>query len=289
MIRQLSVLVLGFGMIAAGSGCSDPQPMRVMTFNIRFGTANDGDNRWENRREVVINTIKNADPDIIGVQEALDFQVEELAEALPEYGWIGVGRDDGVTKGEFAPIFYRKSRFTLQRYGTFWLSDKPEEAGSVGWDAALPRIVTWTQLQPNDVWLEELHVLNTHFDHRGREARLRSAQLIRRHVEMVAGSPVVLLGDFNALPGSRPYRALTEDTGNLAELHDPLASFEPDDPSLATFHGFDGEADAGRIDWILFNRQVEPIEAWVDQYNEDGRYPSDHYPVVADVRIVDRR
>lgn len=278
-------LLIGFlvPFILLSTGCSAPAPFRVMSFNVRYDNANDGVNRWELRREQVVEAIRSQGPDILGLQEVLASQADELRAALPEYGFVGVGRDDGAFRGEFVPIFFSKERFTLVDTGHFWLSPEPDQPGSKGWDAALPRMATWARLRCNDAPLCEIHVVNVHFDHEGRLARRESAQLLRRMVESIGGRPTIVTGDFNCVPGSEPYRILTEDRQNLAEMNDPHASGPY--AMAGTYHGFKGEA-SGRVDWILLNRRFEALEVAIDQRKLDGRWPSDHFPVVAQVRVV---
>ena len=267
-------------------GCRMPAPLRVMSFNIRYGTASDGENRWENRREFVFETIRDYDPDVIGLQEVLAFQAEELRAALPDYEFVGVGRDDGARAGEFAPIMYRKKTLKLIRAGHFWLSDEPGRPGSVGWDATLPRLATWIVVGFKQSPLNQVCLANAHFDHRGAQARLESAGLLRRMLESKAGQPFVVLGDFNCGPGSPPYRELTADRGNLAELHDPFVTLGSELADVGTYHGFQGGDGGDRIDLILHNRRWEPIEVGIVREPHDGRYPSDHYPVTATLQLL---
>jgi len=272
--------------LASALGCAMPEPIRVMTFNIRYGTASDGENAWEHRRALVSDTIRTYDPDVLGLQEVLAFQAAELIDALPEYVFVGVGRDDGGEGGEFCPIMVRKSRFALLEAGHFWLSKRPEEPGSVGWDAALPRITTWVRLRYRRHPLNEIHVLNVHFDHRGKQARLESAKLVRLFADAKAGTPIIVTGDFNCGPGSEPYRALTRASGNLAELHDPHVLLGRNETDVGTYHGFHGNRSGKRIDWILHNRRFEPVETMIDRRSANGRYPSDHFPVTATLRLL---
>lgn len=265
------------------SGCAMPAPFKVMTFNIRYGTADDGADAWPQRRAAVVALLRDEAAAVVGLQEVLAFQLDELTTALPEYQAVGVGRDDGRRAGEFAPILYRREMFELVGTGTFWLSATPERVGSVGWDAALPRIATWARLRFKRSPQNEVHVINTHFDHAGERARRESAKLLRRTVETMAGDPLIVMGDFNAAPGSAVYQTLTRDTGNLAELRDPLAEATG---VGGTFHGFRGGTDGPRIDWVLVNRRFVVTEARIDRRATDGRYPSDHYPVAATVRLL---
>lgn len=282
----MSKTILGAAFVTACSllttGCTQPGPIKVMSFNIRYAAPEDGPNRWELRRTRAIETIRAHDPDLLALQEPLAAQVADLRAALPGYGFVGVGREDGAERGEFVPIFYRRQRFTLIDQGHFWLSEQPEQIGSVGWDAALPRIATWVRLRFNDAPLSEVQVINVHFDHQGERARVESAKLIRRYVEALGRQPVIVLGDFNSDPTSGSYRVLTEDRRNLAELHDAFARSAD---TGGTYHAFSGSAKGGRIDMILFNRRFESSDPAIDRRDFDGRYPSDHFPVAATLRL----
>jgi len=232
------------------------------------------------------------EPDVLAIQEAVWPQVSELRKALPEYGVVGVGGQDGARAGEFVPVFYRKARFTLTDQGHFWLSETPSRPGSVGWDAAAPRVVTWATLRFNDLPWRSVRIVNVHLDPQGERARIESAKLLRRTVESLGGQPLLVVGDFNCTPGSSPYRILTEQKGNLTALRDAHATGPalPSRVSYAsvgsgTYHGFSGQAYGGRIDWILFNRQFDAVKAEIDRERVDGRYPSDHFPVIAEVRL----
>jgi endonuclease/exonuclease/phosphatase family metal-dependent hydrolase len=275
------------GLILAGcsglvTACSQPAPFRVMSFNIRYAAANDGPNDWNHRREMVVETILAQAPDVFGLQEPLSTQMADLRASLPDYGSVGGGRNDGVADGEFGPIFYRQQRFTLLEHGQFWLSEHPKKAGSIGWDAALPRIATWVRLRFNDAPSYEMQVVNVHLDHVGETARLESARMIRGLAGSFGSQPVLVLGDFNCDPSSEPYRVLTEDAGKGVVLYDALASTTD---SGGTYHAFTGTAQGGRIDWILINRRFECLDAAVDRRTFDGRYPSDHFPVIAMLRL----
>ena len=205
----------------------------------------------------------------------------DLEAALPGYGFVGVGRADGVADGEFGPIFYRRHRFELLEHGRFWLSEHPQEVGSIGWDAALPRMATWARLRFKDAPSRELQVVNVHFDHVGGWARQESARMVRGLASSLGARPVLVLGDFNCDPSSEPYQTLTANTAASAGLRDAFAD-SPD--SGGTYHAFTGIAEDGRIDWILFNSRLECLEAAVDRRSFDGGYPSDHFPVVATLR-----
>ena len=261
--------------------------LRVMSFNIRYGTAGDGENRWENRKELVLKTIRAFDPDILGTQEVLAFQARFLREKLPEYGFAGVGRDDGKAAGEFAAVFFKKSRFEKVGEEHFWLSTTPEVPGSKSWDSSITRVTSHVTLRLRDGSHGVVHHFNTHFDHRGATARLESARLMRDRIDKLgAGATVVVTGDFNAGAGSEPYKALVGKAAPGAPtLLDTYRVRHAAGGEEGTFHGFRGTAGHARIDWILCSGQLGVIAAGIDRTNEDGRYPSDHFPVTAVVRL----
>jgi len=276
-----------------------PDTLRVMSFNVRYGTAADGANAWEARRDLVASTIESFDPDVLGLQECLGFQAEHIADAMPGHGVVGVGRDDGADAGEMCAILYREDRFELLDAGHFWLSLTPDVVASVSWDSALTRMATWVRLRVLSAPARDLFVLNTHFDHVGVQARLQSARLVRERVAALAGaSHVVVLGDFNAPADAQiegPYAVLTGADGSAerptarSPLVDTFRAAHPDAVGdEGTFHGFRGVSTGARIDWILASRTLAVVGAAIDRTNADGRYPSDHYPVTAVLRSRER-
>ena len=289
-ILALAVLVV-FSASLAGPQSEEPVDTTVMSFNIRYAGANDGINSWPNRRDLVLQAIDNHRPAIFGVQECLWNQGVELREAFAEYRMTGAGRDDGAQKGEMCAIFTRKDRFRVLDQGIFWLSETPDAVGSRGWDAALPRIASWVKLQ--DRWCdpESFFVFNTHFDHMGSLAREKSAELLRERIATIArGLPVILMGDFNdpAIIESGSYRILTAEEKQVGlTLRDTwsLASRDQRMQGEGTFHGFSGEATRGRIDWILTTGDFQGIDAGIERLQDNGRYPSDHFPVWATFRL----
>jgi endonuclease/exonuclease/phosphatase family metal-dependent hydrolase len=266
-------------------GCGMPPPVRVMTFNIRYGTAPDGENRWEMRRDLVLDTVRANSPDVLGLQEVLSSQAQELRAAFPEYEFVGVGRDDGAEAGEFEPIMYRRNLFNIKEFGYIWLSPEPDKPGVKGWDAACPRMLTWVHLGFKRYPGQSFYVINTHFDHVGVKARVESAKIVRNLTDTLSGKAVIVMGDFNSTPDSPAYEILTGDRGNLAELHDVHRARERSETDAGTFHGFQGERTGDRIDWILFTRRLEAVGYSIDPREQSGRYPSDHFPVIADLRL----
>jgi endonuclease/exonuclease/phosphatase family metal-dependent hydrolase len=281
-------LVASLFTMASNADAEDAKPttLRVMSFNIRYGTAKDGDNHWDKRRDFLVETIRKFDPDLLGTQETLGFQRDYLAEQLDGYQAIGVGRDDGKDEGEMTAVLYRTERFELLDHGHFWLSETPDVPGSKNWDAALTRMVTWLKLQDRKSSDQPpLYFFNTHFDHIGREARAQSAMLLKKRIEELSGQPpVVLSGDFNEAEGSRPYHALFDPVDSMPPLlQDTYRAANPVRGSEeGTFSGFlVTNRGAGRIDWIACTRQFKVKNAVIDRTEREGRTPSDHFPVTA--------
>ena len=266
---------------ATTQGAAD---LRVMTFNLRTSTAMDGENGWDHRREMLIRAVRAADPDLLGTQECQLGQGDYLREKLADYTFVGVGRDDGKRKGEFAAILFRTDRFELLDSGTFWLSEHPDQVGKKGWDAQLARICTWAKLKDRGNGKAFLF-LNTHFDHIGKVARVESAKLMRRWIdERARDLPVVVTGDFNANAESEPYRALLDAAEGSVKLTDVYRAGHAAGGDESTFHGFSGKGTGIRIDWIFCSGEFELIASEIDRFSENGRYPSDHFPVTATIR-----
>ena len=273
-------------LVASASNATEPvDTVRVMSFNIRYGTARDGENAWPLRRDAVVDVIHSFAADLLGTQETLAFQRDELLEAFPGFAAVAAGRDDGREQGEMAALFYDRERFEPLDSGHLWLSETPHVSGSRGWDAALPRIATWVKLRdqtaPQD---KPILFLNTHFDHVGHVARLESARLIRRSLgELGTDCRVVVTGDFNTAEGSPPHAALFATAGEGPPLIDTFRAFAPTPTELeGTFSGFDPAAIAGaRIDWIGCSHNCQIVTAGIDRTVAAGRTPSDHWPVTA--------
>jgi endonuclease/exonuclease/phosphatase family metal-dependent hydrolase len=264
--------------------------VRVMSFNIRYNNPDDGDYAWPNRKEMVASVVNFHGADLVGMQEVLRGQLTELETLLPDYAWYGVGRNNGATTvgsngqstGEFAPVFYRKDRFQLLDSGEFWLSETPNAIASRGWDAALPRIATWVKFKDRQSGRDFIH-LNTHFDHRGEVAQVRSAQLIIDQLKVLSsGLPVVVTGDFNVTPGSDAYATMIGDLADT-KLESQSLPHGPD----GTFGGFTVELgeSTDRIDYVFVGGGFKVLRYGVlsDQWN--GRYPSDHLPVLAEIQL----
>ena len=259
------------------------QSLKTMTYNIRLNTTSDGVNAWPNRKEKVFELIKKHSPDAFGVQEAVPEQMQDLAKALTDYAFVGVGREDGRDKGEYTAIFYKKSRLRVVVSSSFWLSETPDVPGSKSWDAAITRMVTWAQFedkQSNQSFL----MVTTHFDHMGKVARLQSAMVIKSWIKEKTTEkklPVILCGDFNFQPSEEPYGKL------VASTEPTLYDARPGEDKRGTFCGFEkGKMECPIIDYIFHTMEwrIESFE--VLQENDGIYYPSDHLPVVATVVLA---
>jgi endonuclease/exonuclease/phosphatase family metal-dependent hydrolase len=267
----------------------DRDKLRVMSFNLRTSTVFDLHNTWGLRKALLVKSIQTYRPDLLGTQECQWQQARYLRRHLPGYGFVGAGRSDGQKAGEMVALFYRKDRFRCEQRGHFWLSDEPGQPGSETWDGLLPRMVSWARLTRRATG-QTLYLFNTHFSAFGAGARRKSARLLSRRVNQIAGrAPVIVTGDFNAGEHSKPYNIMvsrSDQAGAIASTTPRLVDtfrdvFPKRQANLGTLHGFDGHADSNRIDWILASPRFNPVSASIKRYHDDGRYPSDHFPVTA--------
>ena len=249
----------------------------VMSFNVLC--AGDGENEWQKRIPRVIRAIRSASPDLFCLQEAHQGWMDAVTEYQQTYDFVGVGRDNGKKKGEYAAVFYKKSRFSKLDEGSFWLSEKPEKPGK-GWDADCIRICSWVKLEEKESG-KQFVCMNTHLDHIGRLAMLNGASLIAQRAAGIAGGlPVVLTGDFNVTPDSEPYKAILD--GGFTDARELAACTD----RTKTYHGYSGSADGiSQIDHIFVKGDIKALELRVDRKKYDGRFPSDHFPVIAELVI----
>ena len=258
-----------------------------MSFNIRYGTANDGENHWKNRREMLFDLLKEQNADLIGVQEALDAQLREIAVAVPVYATVGVGRDDGATRGEYAAILFRRDRFHVSDSGTFWFSDTPDVIASRSWGNTITRICTWARLVDRDG--RALWHFNVHLDHISQPSRERSTQLLAERIaaRRRTNEPVIVTGDFNVGEANPAIHTLLRPPdGKAAPFVDTFRVLHPDEKTVGTFSGFKfGEINGDKIDYVLVQPGTEVLSAAILRTSRENRYPSDHFPVVARVRL----
>lgn len=248
-----------------------------MTYNIRYDNPNDGENRWDMRKDWLANQVRFVGPDVMGIQEGLNHQVNFLDENLTDYKYVGIGRDDGKNKGEYSAIFYNFNKLTLVDQNTFWLSETPEKI-SVGWDASMERICTYALFEDKST-KAQFWVFNAHFDHIGNTARAESIDLILQKIKDLNSQslPVFLMGDLNLAPDSEPIQKLS--TQMKDSFHN---SKNPAFGPIGTFNGFKHDRIVTRrIDYIFTGSNgIEVNKYGVLTDSKDLKYPSDHLPVV---------
>ncbi len=278
------IFSLIFTIVLFASGYT--QNLQLMSFNIRYNNPGDSLDAWPFRKEYVASQILFHEVDYLGVQEALHGQMEDLQQRLKEYKYIGGGRDDGKTKGEYSAIFYKVERLQPVNSGMFWLSQTPLIKGSIGWDAHLPRIVTWAKfkdLQTGKIFF----AFNTHFDHEGQQARRESAKLLLEKVKQIAGNyPAIVTGDFNAYPASEPIQIIT-DEANPRRLTDARRiSALPHYGPTGTFNGFKNkELGNEPIDYIFLKGEWKVKKHATLSQTWGGRFASDHFAIFAALEL----
>ena len=254
--------------------------LKVISYNIRYNNPNDGINVWENRKSTIANFLIDESPDFIGLQEVKHSQLLFLLESMIDYDFIGVGRDDGKTKGEYSPIFYNKNKFIVLSQNTFWLSPTPEKV-SVGWDASMERICTYGLFE-NIKSKEKFLVFNTHFDHIGNVARKESSDLILKRIDEInkENLPVILTGDFN-LEDSNPT------IKNIQKyLTDVLFNIDKSNKYYGTFTGFKhSKIIEKRIDYIFVKNIKVNQSKHVHLKTSINGWASDHHPVLTTLKF----
>ncbi|MEG2613578.1 MAG: endonuclease/exonuclease/phosphatase family protein [Alistipes sp.] len=264
------------------AACSSATELNVMTFNIRLDTSDDGVNQWSNRRERAAKVITLHDIDIFGTQEVLANQLNDLKQRLPDYQAVGVGREDGATKGEYSAVFFKKERFTALSSGTFWLSETPEIAGSKGWDGACERVATWVILRDRSG--VEVLFINTHLDHVGQIARREGVALIIERIKTLReGRAVILTGDFNATPDSEVITHVIE-SGTLLDSKALASKIAGTSWSFSDF-GEIPEARRPLLDYIFVSKDICVQRYEVLPQLLDGGYLSDHAPIMATLKL----
>ncbi|SBV91777.1 conserved exported hypothetical protein [uncultured Dysgonomonas sp.] len=269
------------------SSCkTKPLELNVMTFNIRLDVPSDSLNSWQYRKDNAAEMVRMNDVDILGMQEVLLNQMNDLKERLPQYTAIGVGREDGADKGEFSPIFYKKDRFSAIESGTFWVSETPEVAGSKGWDASYIRVATWAILKEKATG-KEIFAINTHLDNDGLVARKEGGNLLLKKAEELGkGLPIVLTGDFNDTPQSEAIKSITDASKTNHLLDSKTISLKTSGTDW-TFHNFGRLAESERplIDYIFVSKQIKVQDYVVLPDTLKGTFVSDHKPVLSKITI----
>ena len=274
-MKRLTLLIMAVAFMLPQTimaGKPENTELKVMSYNIRLGSANDGTNSWAMRYTATGEMLEDQKPDVFGVQEALDYQVRYIEE-MCGYEYVGVGRENGKSEGEHMAIFWNKKTVSMLKWGTFWLSETPEKP-SMGWDAACKRTATWALMKDKRTG-KKFYFINTHLDHKGAEAQKNGLKLIVDRLSEINpdGYPMVLTGDFNITPDNK---ALTE----LDEKMQSARKIAEKTDSLDTYNGWG--RGSGVIDYIYVSgfRSCPEFQTVVKRYN-DRKFVSDHYPVVA--------
>jgi endonuclease/exonuclease/phosphatase family metal-dependent hydrolase len=293
-VAAVALVLAALAGLCASRALAESADIRVMSFNVRFATAGHSEDAAENnwadpehpRRERAIRVIREAAPDLLGVQEAREEQINDFKEAFPEYEFYGIGRDDGKTAGEFSGIFYRKDRFTRKDAGSFWLSATPEKVGTTFSFNKLPRIASWARLTDSNS-NREFVLLDMHWDHQDPSAREKSAALVRERLTTIAKDvPLIVTGDLNSKEDTPAFATLTGADEAGRKLFDSYRQLNPKrSPNEASFDDWKGTTKGSRIDFILHNAEFTPTTAEIVRTNYDGLWPSDHYPVTATLRF----
>ncbi len=278
------VALLSWCPFMAASGA---ESLQVMSFNIRYDNPRDGLDNWKFRAKHVAGMFVKHQLGAGGLQEVQHHQLVWLKQALPDFGFVGVGRDDGKTKGEYAPVFFRKTEFELLENKTVWLSETPAKVGSKGWDAALPRIATLAVLRHTESD-RKLLLGNAHYDHVGKEARKNSGAVIHAAIAALQQkyqlSMLVITGDFNCLPNSEPFKAVVSASG----LQDAYRLTENRHGPDSTWNGFRAVQPGRRIDFVFVGQGVTVLEHRIDDQKYNRRFPSDHMPVIVKLEVNNR-
>jgi len=278
------LMAILFFMIFSGCCQSVPEGLNVMSFNIRYDNPEDSINNWKYRKDYDCSMIRFYDVDIMGNQEVLNNQLDDLLAGLPDYDYIGVGRDDGKTKGEYSSVLYKRDKFQVEKSGTFWLSETPDEVGSKGWDAVCRRVVTWGIFR-DKLTGKRFAFFNTHFDHRGKIAREKSASLLKERISSITGNnlPVIVTGDFNVEESSNAIQTILSGKTLFLARHESPIVYGPS----YSFHGFGKVPVTNRhiIDHVFVNKKVIVDRYGILSEKKDSVYLSDHNPVFVHVNI----
>jgi endonuclease/exonuclease/phosphatase family metal-dependent hydrolase len=284
-VRFASLVLASLLMVSTAAWQSEP--VSVMSFNIRYGTARDGDNQWSNRRELLFDVVREENAAILALQEALDFQVDEILAAAPAYAAVGVGRNDGIRAGEHASILFMKDRFRVGESGTFWFSDTPSVPGSRSWGNNVVRICTYARFV--DRAGAAFWVFNVHLDHESQPSRERSVLLLKERIVARAypQEPVIVTGDFNAGESNPAMLPLIGPSSpSTAPFRDTFRALHPDEKTVGTANNFIADrVDGEKIDYILVQPGAEVLRAAIVRTNRDKRVPSDHFPVTATIKL----
>lgn len=286
MLKKILFLLLYF--IGSHTLQAQLNEISVMSFNIRLDVAVDGENAWPGRVALVGSYMNHVRPDIVGMQEVLHHQLEDILRITPGYAFVGSGRADGMQGGEYSPVFYRTEKFDLLEQGQFWLSETPDVPGSIGWEAILPRVVAWARLRHKATGTE-LYAFNTHYSHVSDLARSKSMEFMSDKIaEIAADAKVVVTGDFNITKGSELYYDMLARFYRTNRLRNTeLVSEELPVNAKSTFNGFKDDSLPRVIDYIFVSEHFEVQSYQVDHFKKDGIFISDHWPVRVSLNLIE--
>jgi endonuclease/exonuclease/phosphatase family metal-dependent hydrolase len=277
---KIKIIAVLIAISAIVSACTKAEPfewnkeydLSVMSFNLRYDTSEDGKNQWSNRKEACISMLKKTKPSILGIQEGLHHQVTYLDENLPDYNYIGVGRDYGDEAGEYNAVYYLKSKFELLESNTFWLSETPDEP-SKGWDGDCKRIVTWAKLKDKDTE-KEIYIFNTHLDHVGEKAQKEGVKLLVKKIDEIVDEkrPIFITGDFNILSRDE---ALDPILGRYYSAR----RFAQYTDNIDSFNFFGNWPLSWNLDYIFYT-QADALAFRTVAEDFGVPYISDHYPII---------
>lgn len=260
---------------------SDAQTLTVGTYNLRYDNKGDSGNLWVNRAPVVASLIRFHDFDVFGTQEGLKNQLDDLQNALPEYAWYGIGRDDGKDKGEHSAVFYKRDKFVLLAKGDFWLSTTPDKPGP-GWDARLNRICSWVRLQ-DKATKKKFYFFSVHYDHQGVQARIESSKLIQQKIKEIAGNePALFAGDLNGGRDSEWYKTLAGTDWLIDSYQQAKITYA----NNGSFNAFGKQLASNEVIDHVFTTKRFKVDRWAiltDSYH--GKFPSDHFPVLVKLSL----
>jgi len=262
--------------------------IKVISFNIRLGIADDGQNSWKFRKSILFDYLKDVDADIIGIQEAFKFQINEILDKFNHYAYIGKGRDDGKEAGEYSAILFKKNKFKNINEETFWFSETPDIPGSIGWGNTITRICTWGRfvILNNQI---EFDLYNLHLDHISQISREKSVELLLKKIKQNScESNIIITGDFNCSEENHAIRNVLHSkicTGNRV-ISDSFRELNPEYQNAGTFHDFNGTRNENKIDYIFYSGNMKIISSQISYFAQDHKFPSDHFPVEALILII---
>lgn len=267
---------------------TQPNVIKAMTFNIRTNTVVDVINSWAKRKDLVVDIIASDAPDVMGLQEVRNSQLKHIQKSFPQYDKYSAGRDNGKKKGEACPIFFRKDRFAMLDSGTFWFSSTPDKPGSKRFGNLFPRICSWVHLIDKNGG-SGFYVYNLHLDSTSQSSREKSVEQLAAHIaKRATKEPFIVMGDFN-MEINNPAMAYLQNNENRTpypKMKDVWLSVNYGQSKAGTHHKFSGKSECPKIDHMPISENAKVLEVIIDQRSRNGKYPSDHFPVIAKIKLI---